>query len=250
MSSNNDTGCGKVAVLLGAIASLIAIIVFLTGKESMPELIGEPRSEKGQGISFSSPTQQLVQVEQSAPTATLRPTYTPSPIPKPTSTETLIPSPTPLPDTLPGSVLEVGQEWRQSGLSLTLLSFSFVTDDNKWSIYEPLGILTDWEITNRNTKPILIPFQSARQFFAIDNLGRNLEIEGFRTGANTCAAFRDCDETFALEAGQSRDLSCASYDCPSGLKIDVDLADPRVTEVIITVNIADIKDARWRVQIR
>ena len=160
------------------------------------------------------------------------------------------PSPTLAPDTPPDSILEVGESWRQGDLMLTLLSFSFVTDDTKWSINEPLGILTVWKITNKGTTPVLVTFRSAEQFSAKDNLGRTLGIEGFRTGFNTCAAFVHCDVTFVLEPGQSRHLSCGRDDCPPGLKIDVNLSDPEVTEVIITVNIGTIKDARWRVKIR
>ncbi len=41
MSSTDDSGCGKIALVLGVISSLIAIFVFLTGKENIHQIISD-----------------------------------------------------------------------------------------------------------------------------------------------------------------------------------------------------------------
>jgi hypothetical protein len=40
MSKNNDLGSKPLIVIIGALASLIAIIVFITGRQSLPEFLG------------------------------------------------------------------------------------------------------------------------------------------------------------------------------------------------------------------
>ena len=124
MASDNNSGCGKIALLLGAIASLVAIIVFLTGKQSLPEFLGGPRNEQAQRTSI--PTQQSYQVAKATLTPTVRATDTPSPGPSPTRTptptKTPIPSPTLFHNTRPGAILEVGRSWWQDGWELVLTS--------------------------------------------------------------------------------------------------------------------------------
>jgi hypothetical protein len=120
MSSSDSEGCGKIALVLGVIGSLIAIFVFLTGKENMPALF-DKQPQQGQGA--SSPTQYIEQPPNPTalpndipllPTDTSAPTNTPLPIP----TETLPP------DTPSNTILEVGQTWYQGGVTATLVSAS------------------------------------------------------------------------------------------------------------------------------
>lgn len=159
-------------------------------------------------------------------------------------TPTAIPSPTPLLDTQPGTVLEVGQTWRQGGLELTLVSFQM---DVGSSVYNKgLGMHVCFNLTNRRPSDLTLRY-SSQNFMAQDNLGRRLKLYG---------CMYDCGEwyevTGIVHSGETVQLGLLPFgswgpNCPY---IEVDTADPAITEVVITIsNISSISQARWRIPI-
>ncbi|MGB9845764.1 MAG: hypothetical protein ACPLF9_08415 [Methanothermobacter tenebrarum] len=240
MSSDDNTGCGKVALLLGAIASLIAILIFITGKQSLPEFLGGPKQEQA----MSMPTvQRPAQTKVPTLSPTLRPTDTP--IPNPTPTKTPIPSPTPLPDTPPGTILEFGQTWRQGGLELTMTKSGWGSNggwmDEGGGVFT--FILTNLEPYDRNFR------LSSENFSAVDNFGRTVPIipkQNVRID-EYCPS-----RTVKLLAHQTIDL-VSELIC-SGLQAyaltpRIDAGDTSITELIVSVSVSNISEARWRIRI-
>lgn len=163
MTSDNNAGCGKIAVVLGAIASLVAIFIFVTGKQSLPEFLGgEQQNAPSQRVSM--PTQRVTVTAIATSTPTVRPTDTP----KPSPASTPIPSPTSLPDTQPGTILEIGQTWRQSGLELTMIESDW---GQGWS--DAGGGLYVFLLTNLESYDRIFRL-SSENFSAVDNLGRSV----------------------------------------------------------------------------
>lgn len=96
-----------------------------------------------------------------APTRT-EPTAAPALLPTPEPTVTATPLPTPIPDTPPGTILDVGQVWRTGGTELL----------QKAEI-GGAGALFVFHLTNRKPQQISVRFSKVN--FATDNRGRTLE---------------------------------------------------------------------------
>jgi len=242
MASDNNSGCGKIALLLGAIASLVAIIVFLTGKQSLPEFLGGPRSEQAQRTSI--PTQQSYQTAKATLTPTVRATDTP--LPRPSPTKTPIPSPTPLPDTSPGTVLEVGQSWRQEGIELRIKGPSVLPEGIQ---FFPEGILLCTQVKNNTASQIIFKLGSYSDHMnAVDNRGANLEVNTYnwRWGdQRTGWAFQE-ERTIILGPGETHPV-LDDHNC---WFVFADIGNPQVTEVVVTFrNISRISQAQWRIVI-
>ena len=128
---NNESGCAKIAALLGAIAALVAIVIFVTGKQNISELAAlfqgdavrvtaAPTQLPAQAATFTvAPTAEST-LPPPTSTETPEPTPTETPEPSPTPTATPEPTPTPIPDTPADAILEVGQVWRQGNLDLVV----------------------------------------------------------------------------------------------------------------------------------
>lgn len=151
MSSNDDSGCGKIALVLGLIGSLIAIFVFLTGKENLPQIIDNPSGEI-----------------QSAPS------LSPMNMPLPTPSDTQLPSPTPMVDTSPNSILEVGQTWVQGNVTLTLTSATLYGG----------GITVEFTLANHNPYQITAQINKTT-FRLITNAGVALDYDSYQTGTDS-----------------------------------------------------------------
>lgn len=259
MASNNESGCVKIAVIIGAIAALVTIVIFVTGKPNLPELLGArqagptirptdtplPRSTSIVAPTVV-PTLRLTDTPLPRPTSTvvptavptLRPTNTLSP--KPTSTETPIPSPTPIPDTPPGTILEVGQAWRQGGLELRLTEAGFL----------PNIIIVQCFLANVGTTQRVLQY-GQDNFSAVDNRGRRVDTGGVTWGDGPRVA-HDCTlRTEIMKPGDSKwvYIPCAwpNYE---GVALAVDVADTTITEIVITASgISSINNARWRIPI-
>lgn len=155
-------------------------------------------------------------------------------LPKATSTNTPIPLPTALPDTPPGSILEVGQTWRQGEVEVTLTDVIIKVD----SIF--------FQLKFASNKPYDISIRySSNDFTASDNRGRSLKVRAFDDHLNyiwyECSAI-----TKRVPSGQSTDLKCDR----DWFGVTVDTAEATVTEIVFAVlNISSINNARWRIPI-
>lgn len=166
------------------------------------------------------------------------PTETSSPTTPPTATAE---PPTPTPDnTPPGTILDVGQTWKQDGAEFTLLD----TLD-----YETAAVVTDWRFTN-NTAHDLLVYYGNESFSAKDNLGNKLKIIGFIDAYGGCPWLGSGNNTkgMILKSGEGvQNTGCIKS---IRLHIQVDLANKQIKEIIVTASdISRIKQAQWRIPI-
>ncbi len=248
-STDENSGCRKAAVLLGAISSLIAIIVFVTGKEYLPDFF------KSEHIVTNSQSSQ-----HSSPTSI--PTSPPTNIPIPTSTFTplVLPSATPRPNTPFGAVLAEGESWWQDGWELLLTSSLGYSEGGYTFAYgqgaPTVGIEIKLALTNHKHQDVVITYDLGRSISARSNLGEKLEVgyldrSVFYVGGGR--PWRNEFETITvvIPAGQTIELlnRSDSWGDPR-IFIKANVADPYLTEIIISVSgIVNIADAQWVVRI-
>ncbi len=149
-----------------------------------------------------------------------------------------IPLPT-IPNTSPGTVLDVGQSWRQGGWELTLVGVE---------IY-PNGIACFFRLTNLESYDRAIRY-SIDNFSAIDNSGRRVPV-GYNTCGGCFAFSQNCEpRAIVLSNNNSTNFgtTCDSYGS-SQIGLAIDVTDVSVTEVIVEVNISSISQAKWRIPI-
>ena len=170
------------------------------------------------------------------PTYTYCPTYTPHPTLAPL-TDTPWPSPTPQMDTPPGTILEVGETWLQTGAEVLLKNASLNSQVG------PTGVLFELHFTNRKPQDISFSYSIDSNFVALDNLGRRLKL-----GYMSLPYYWTCDpQTRVVRAGETTNLTCVGAD---SFLAEVNIGDSNVTEVIITVSgISSIYNASWRIPV-
>ena len=148
--------------------------------------------------------------------------YPPTEIPQ---VDTSTPLPTSIPDTQQGSVLEAGQPWRQGNKIITVRSV-------KVSSAESLYI--ELEITNTGSQRISFPFST-----------NNIQVQNNR-GQVGSVEFGYIDDPIILDPGQVYGTGpSAPWIRVSGLSA----ADTSVTDVTISISIANISNATWRIPI-
>ena len=149
-------------------------------------------------------------------------------------------SPTPLQDTVPGTILEVGQSWYQDNLRLELQRADI----------EPEGIPLEFYLTSFKTEDIVIQYDLGEALSAVDNLGRKLEIVPDRR-----LMYGDPGDhkTFREKVRYGEPVLLKIYVCCLGTDVVpfvlVNPADLNLNEVIVTINIHTIREARWRIRI-
>lgn len=145
-------------------------------------------------------------------------------------------SPTPLQDTVPGTILEVGQSWYQDNLRLEL----------RRADIEPEGIPLEFYLTSFKTEDIVIQYNLHEALSAVDNLGRKLEIvadlRNMYVDPRAHATFQE-----KVRYGEPVLLKMTYVDVVPF--VPVNPADLNLNEVIVTINIHTIREARWRVRI-
>jgi hypothetical protein len=209
----------------------------------------------------ASPPQSAKQSPRASdtPLLTRRPTETPfarpsdTPVPTRRPTETPIPSPTPAPDTRPGTILEVGQTWRQGGLELRL------ADARPVSILggQILGIEVGFRLTSGKTQDIALRYSLGESVSATTSQGRRLEIgqqdysSGYVDGTHPYVTYIR-PVTTILHSGDTVKLfaeGVGGYQNP-WVMIKADTADSSLTEIIVAfTGLSSIDTARWRIPI-
>jgi hypothetical protein len=166
------------------------------------------------------------------------PTSEPSPTIEPSATTQ--PSPTPIQNTAPGTLLEVGQGWRQDGLVLTLDDTYFLfsnTSDCK------IGL--QFYIENYTMSSIIVTVRP-NQFELEDNLGNQWRNTGLDM-ATGCPDFET--RTFSDEVEPGETFPVSGY---STFKVGFNgpTTDPAVEYVIVTVsNLLTFNGASWKIPI-
>ncbi len=251
MASDNGSGWGKkIVAIVTVVSGLVAIVIFMTGKENIPQLLGTRSSD--QGVTVVVAPQQAGQGVKTTAEPIVPPTAMPTtpPIPTRRPTETPVPPPTPIPDTQPGTVLEVGESWYQTGIELALKEAyidHIPTGPGCWSCGYPAPYLTFY-LTNHRTQQMSIRYNLGDVVSAVDNRGRRLTVSV--THLAYVGNYSDFEtKTVVLNSEQRVHLqSWGDYGPPSVI-ILVDTTDTSVTEVIVSVSIAGISNARWRIPI-
>lgn len=166
------------------------------------------------------------------PTATTGPpTNTPLP-----PTATPIPSPTPTIGPAPGTILEVGQTWRQGAVELTVYETRLHTN----------GIEVRARLRNRTANQISIKFNLREQFSAVDNRAVKLRVQAIRFSYPTY--FGDTyEEAVVIDPDAVQEVFQKNYRYPF---ITVDTTDPQLSEVVLTVTgVSSVVEARWSIPV-
>jgi hypothetical protein len=212
---------------------LQATISALETQVTLRQQLGEPTA--------TPVTQQSQEQQLQATIAALQTQVAQMTVQLPSSPSTATPIPTPIlfPDTPPDSILEVEQAWKKGGLELRLTEASLELLDGRPVIAFAL------ELTNKKLSEIAIEYNLQQNVKATDNLGRNLEIAplGFPGFVTFTKILRSGDTIRLVPNGGW----CGECDY---LAVFVEAANPAITEVIVSVSVADITNARWRVPIQ
>jgi hypothetical protein len=165
-------------------------------------------------------------------------TSTPLPI-LPTAT----PSITPIPDTPPGTILEVGQSWLQSGWEVGLVNPVMVVD----------GFDVGFFINNWKAQAVVVRY-SLGGVSAVDNRGQALEVKCYAQVTNwdtleTCGGF----EEVKIDSGNGIYFSSGYLRYGNAVysrHIAATLSSPYLTEIIVTVTgLPDNIVAQWRIPV-
>jgi hypothetical protein len=142
------------------------------------------------------------------------------------------------PDTPPGTVLQVGDTWRQGGLELSLVDSSLVDAFDQY----PAGVAVSLQLTNR--RGVDLPLRDTQDdFSATDSSGNRLRVYDGQGGAPSF------DETFIIHADETVGLPHPG-NSGEGLFIAVDVFDTSITSISITVTaIGSIVNASWQIPI-
>jgi hypothetical protein len=214
-----------VVALIGCLGVIIAALINI-----LPQLL--------EGGATPQPT---IDIVSTRPPTDVPQTLEPS-NPEPGSAPDVATAPT-VPDTPPGTILEVGQTWRQGGIELRLDKGEVMIGD-EYREHGP-GVLIGFSLTNR--KPQQITFQITQEdFFASDNRGRQLQVGKVNPFYGYYFAPPMDDIPINLQSGEHIELY---YDYDAFFVRD-DITDPSVTEIIIgATGISGIDNARWRIPI-
>jgi serine/threonine protein kinase len=196
----------------------------------------------------STPTETPTSTETPLPSATNTPTATGTPTgtatetwqptSSPTPSSTLTPSPTP--GTAPGSILEVGETWRQGKLEVKLVSMTLTPGSSGGDLWCVV------EFTNTSSQELLLTY-SENNFAIVDNLNQAWVVKGFHEVPPGwwCNGVR----TVVLGPGKTR---TTKDDCGNSGKLQFqgDIHNVSVTELILTIDgISSVENARWRISI-
>lgn len=168
-------------------------------------------------------------IDTTTPTITLTPTQTR----EPTATKT--PTSTPDPNTQPGTVLEVGQTWRQGGYRLQL-------DEVRWSPSSDCSILLGFVFENRSSSTVITSVYKSG-FDVVDNRNERWEIPRVGQTPN-CTVFANVDyiDRLVIDPGENT---------PLWISIDGPITEPAVDYVIVTViEFLNFNGAQWKIPVQ
>lgn len=160
---------------------------------------------------------------------------------------TAIPSSVPNPDTPPGTILEVGQSWRQGALELQLVEKEFYSVEYGW-------LTLSFKLRNLGAQERVINY-SLENFTAVDNLGRPLKVGavGNWTFTQDCpknTAVVPSNDVIYLSAGTCQLPDSFTWSIGETMAMEVNLSDQSLQEILVGVSgISSINGAQWRIPI-
>jgi hypothetical protein len=149
-----------------------------------------------------------------------------------TVTTTPLPSPSPDPNTPPGTILTPGEPWKQDGV-VVLLDRVRLEPRNTTGYVNCYRVTYDlrFGLAVRNESTDTIVFVVAEDSIVVaSNLGRQFDV--------TCW---DNQDAFSIEPGDEVVMNQVWF--------QGEIADQRVSEVIVTISFSRITEARWRIPI-
>jgi len=197
--------------------TLAALQTQLIQEKKPQELITSPTADQIQ------PTTPLPEVSESP---------FPSDTPQPTNTSTSVP------DTASGSVLGVGDEWRQNGVGLRLTRYE-LNPETSWG--DNIGV--GFEFRNYTNDELVVSY-SSDDFIVLTNTGESLTVQGFYNGSFWCN-----ENTAIIKPGERYKIEDEAS-CGGGtlLWITADIGSPSLTEVIIQVTqFSRVSNAKWHI---
>lgn len=162
----------------------------------------------------------------------------PAPVPTnpPPPTDTPVPPPTAIPDTPPGTVLQVGQHWRQGGFDLVVAD----TELGSGSFGGP-GVFVHLKLTSLKSQDIAIRYDLSDAMSAFGNLGNRLNV------ANPYDWYKEPQTIeVIIHPGETVDLHCEQGWRPI---VEVDATNPAITSVFVELSVYGISGARWEIPI-
>jgi len=185
---------------------------------------------------------------QLQPTNSLQASTATSPAFNQIPTPTSYPTSTPITDTPPGSVLDVGQAWKQSGFELMLTEVEMGTASN--SRLDPVewGLFISFDLSNFSGNDVPVRYNLAEAITAVDNFGNNLKIGSVNQDftelipETVSEVFRNGSTIKLLSLPVHGDSLFSVF-------FYIDVTSERNTEVIVNVNISRVSNARWRIPI-
>lgn len=174
---------------------------------------------------------------------------TASPIPVALENPTQIPLPTNTPntDTSLDTMLEVGQVWRQNGLELRLTKTEMGTASDSSLKAVQWGLFMTFELSNYSGNDIPLRYNLSEAVTATDNFGRSLKI-----GSPNQSWPEYTPETVSTVLSSGRTIKLESlpgYGDLHSVFFLVDVTNVSITEVIVSVDISRINNARWKIPI-
>ena len=164
------------------------------------------------------------------------PTPTDTPIPTDTPTPTSLPTPTVPPDIPPRSVLEENESWQQNGIRPRL-------DDVRSDAPRECVTLM-FNLFNDTDHAIIVAFDS-ESFTVVDSLDRKWRLSSIGPCTYGCSG-RNEEMADIIEAGERfRAEGCGTWRA----SLHTFLTDTAVDEIIATVNVSQVANARWRIPI-
>jgi hypothetical protein len=160
----------------------------------------------------------------------------PTPIPA-SPTPTHLPTPTVPENTTPGSILEIGDSWRQNGVRLRLEEVSLSPR------HECLTLMFNFF---NDTDHVIVVTIEEEDFSARDNLDRRWRLITISEGGTACRNGWISELSQAVEPGERFRLSYNAW----VVSFTGFVSDTSVNEVIVTVDgLSQISNARWRIPI-
>ena len=232
---DDNGGCAKIALVVTVVAGIIAIVIYISGFESLPELLrGERNETQFVVVTVVAPAAAAVAGSQSSQPdipelASLpeRATDTPQPTAPPPPTT----APTAPPDTPPGSILSVGETWYSGGKALQLAYFELT----EYAVQDSEAVQGTWKFTNANPHPITFEVDEDG-FGGVNNLGDRVHYVRFYS-----------DYPSFYNGGTVNVAPYTSADFTVDLWVPY--SNPMVNEVIVEASLGSLTGARWRVPV-
>jgi hypothetical protein len=191
----------------------------------------------------SAPT--VVTAVTQAPTASPSPTPSPSPSPSPSSTpaKTTTPVAPPNTDTPAGTVLAVGQTWKQGGLELTLTESALHIGNPDFQ-----GIYLLFTLVNKRGNDFVLTY-TQDTFTATDNFQQPLPVVEAQKVFQS-SGFNSINKKFGDSGVQDKQTTTLPFDGGERIVVQADITQTTLSSIDITVaNLSTITSATWQIPI-